>query len=75
MQCFTKGFDVCLTLVDLCVSLSFSGENRRVVNFQVIPSVSFKFINTLRFSNKTSDVVTACFLLKALLLYTHVFNF
>lgn len=66
---------MCLNLVDWCSSLCFSGENRRVVTFQVIPDVSFKFINTLSFSNMTSNVVTACLLLKALLLYRRVFNF
>lgn len=58
-----------------CSSLRFTGGNRRVVNFQVIPGVSFEFINALSFSNMTSHVLTARSLLKALLLHGPVCSF
>lgn len=46
-----------------------------MVNFQVIPGVSFEFINTLGFSNMTSRVLTAQCPLKALLLHGAVCSF
>lgn len=59
---------MCLNCVDWCLPL-IQWRKQKSGAFSGYPSVLFKCINTLSFSSVISYVTTACFLLKALLLY------